>query len=263
MAVLRIDDRIIHYSDQGPKDGQALAFSNSLGTDFRIWSDLLPFLPDGLRIIRYDKAGHGLSDFAGERSIAAHATDLAALLDHLGVDKAIIVGLSIGGMIGQALAAAQPALIKALVLMDTGHKIGTAEMWQQRMDAVAAGGIESIADGTMQRWFAPSFHRHSPDELALWRNMLVRTPAVGYLACCAAIRDADLTESTKGIEAPTLCLVGDSDAATPPELVRELAGLIDGAELSVIDDAGHLPCIDQPKAVATAIIGFLRSKNLI
>lgn len=258
MAVAQLGNHAFHYGDEGPRDGQAMVFSNSLGTDFRIWDGLLPLLPSGLRLIRYDKAGHGLSGFAGERPIEDHAADLAALLDHLGVANAVIVGLSIGGMIGQALAASRPDLVKALVLMDTGHKIGTAEMWQQRMDAIAGGGIESIADGTIERWFAPAFRRDRPAEVALWRNMLTRTPLEGYSACCAAIRDADLTASTKGIKAPTLCLVGADDAATPPELVRELAGLIEGARFDIIDAAGHLPCIEQPKAVAQAISSFLQ-----
>ncbi|MGI9435543.1 MAG: 3-oxoadipate enol-lactonase [Geminicoccaceae bacterium] len=263
MAVMRIGNRALHYSDQGPKDGHALVFSNSLGTDFRIWDALLPLLPKGFRLIRYDKAGHGLSDYAGERPIEDHAGDLAALLDHLAVKNAVIVGLSIGGLIAQALAVARPDLARAIVLMDTGSKIGTAAMWQERIDTVKQGGIEALADGTMQRWFAPSFHENRSDEMALWRNMLTRTLPAGYIACCAAIRDADLSEGTKTIKLPTLCLVGAHDGATTPELVQALAGLIDGAGFVVIDDAGHLPCIEQPKTVAAAINGLLDQVGLV
>ena len=132
------------------------------------------------------------------------------------------------GMIAQALARARPDLVRGLVLMDTAHKIGTAEMWNERIAAIRAGGIASIADAILARWFSPAFHRDQPAELAGWRNMLTRTPVEGYLGCCAAIRDADLTEAARGLAVPTLCMVGDQDGSTPPELVAELAGLVPG-----------------------------------
>lgn len=263
MAVMRLGSHALHYSVQGPLDGRVIVFSNSLGTDFRIWDALLPLMPEGLRLIRYDKAGHGLSDYAGERPIESHADDLASLLDHLDAKETVVVGLSIGGLIAQALAARRSDLVRGLVLMDTGSKIGTKDMWQQRIDTVRNEGIEALADGTMQRWFVPGFHAKRADEMALWRNMLTRTLPGGYMACCAAIRDADLTETTKGIEVPTLCLVGAGDGATPPDLVKGLAALIEGARFEMIDDAGHLPCIEQPKAVAAVVTAFLETAGLI
>ena len=100
-------------------------------------------------------------------------------------------------MIAQALASARPDLVRGLVLMDTAHKIGTPEMWGERMAAIRAGGIASIADAILVRWFSPDFHAQRPAELAGWRNMLTRTPVEGYLGCCAAIRDADLTAAAR------------------------------------------------------------------
>ena len=150
--------------------------------------------------------------------MARLAEDLARLLDARQARQAIVCGLSIGGMIAQALASARPDLVRGLVLMDTAHKIGTAEMWGERMAAIRAGGIASIADAILVRWFSPDFHAHRAAELAGWRNMLSRTPVEGYLGCCAAIRDADLTAATRALAVPTLCMVGDHgrlDAAGP------------------------------------------------
>ena len=165
-------------------------------------------------------------------------------------------------MIAQALAGARPDLVRGLVLMDTAHKIGTPEMWGERIDAIRAGGIASIADAILTRWFSPDFHAQRAAELAGWRNMLTRTPVEGYLGCCAAIRDADLTATARALAVPTLCMVGDLDGSTPPALVAELAGLVPGARLVTIAGAGHLPCVEQPEAVAQAMLAFFEEARL-
>lgn len=252
----------IHFIDQGPRAGLPVVFSNSLGTDFRSWEPLLPLLPETLRLIRYDKAGHGLSDFAGERPIEAHADDLAALLDHLSIDRAVVVGLSVGGLIAQAFASANPSRTAALVLCDTGHKIGTPEIWNPRIEAIEKGGMQAVLDATMERWFTPLYRAENPD-FPLWCNMLTRALPEGYCAVGRAIRDADFTDRTKALKVPTLCFVGAQDGATPPALVRELASLIDGAIYEEVEQCGHLPCIEQPEALAAAITGLLRDNKLV
>jgi 3-oxoadipate enol-lactonase len=263
MAVARIGDIVIHHQRSGSRERPALVLANSLGTDFRVWDHLLPAFAERFQVVRYDKRGHGLTDLTpGPYTIARLADDLAGLLDHLRLSQAIVVGLSIGGMIAQQLVATRPELVRGLVLMDTAHKIGTAAMWQERIDAVEAGGIASIADGILERWFTAGFRQGQADALALWRNMLTRTPAAGYAACSAAIQAADLTATTAAIAVPTLCIGGDQDGATPPDLVRALSALIPGARFALIEDAGHLPCIEQPAATAAAIDGFLRENGL-
>jgi 3-oxoadipate enol-lactonase len=247
----------LHHALSGDPEGRPLVFANSLGTDLRVWDAVLPHLPQGLRIVRYDKRGHGLSDGApGPWRIEDLADDLAGLLDTLGIRAATICGLSVGGMIAQSLAVRRPDLVSALILSDTAAKIGTADLWNDRIRAVHDRGIASIADGILERWFTAPFRTGNP-ELALWRNMLVRTPADGYAATCAAIRDADLTEGTRGLRVPTLALVGAADGSTPPDLVRATAALIPGARFHVIPDAGHIPGVEQPGATARLIAEFL------
>jgi len=174
-----------------------------------------------------------------------------------------IVGLSVGGLIAQGLAARQPERLSALILCDTAAKIGTAEMWASRIEAIEQDGIEAIADSIMERWLSAAFRRDRPEESAGWRNMLVRTPADGYLGTCAAIRDADLSAEAARIDVPVLCLVGSEDGATPPDLVQATAALIPGARFEVIDGAGHLPCIEQPGVVAALIASFLEEHRLV
>lgn len=259
MQFARINDVTIHYQIiGGPADKPVLVFANSLGTDFRIWRDVIVRLAGDFAIVLYDKRGHGLSDLGQmPYSIEDHATDLAGLLDFLSVKDAVICGLSVGGLIAQSLYQRRPDLVRALILCDTAHKIGTADSWNARIAQVEAAGIESIVDAVMERWFTPAFRR--PENIAFggYCNMLIRQPAAGYVATCAALRDADLTEAARKIAVPTICIVGDQDGSTPPELVLSMAKLIPNARYEVIKDAGHIPCVEQPEALTEVIRAFI------
>jgi len=258
MAFARLNGAVMHYEDAGARDGQAIVFSNSLGTDLRIWDELIRHLPGRLRVIRYDKRGHGLSEATpGPYSMVTLAEDLAALLDHVGVARAAVVGLSVGGMIAQGLAALRPELVSALVLMDTAHKIGTRDGWNGRIDTVRKGGMAAVADGILAGWFTQAYRSAMPDFQG-YRAMLLRNDIEGYTGVCAALRDADLTESTRALKVPTLCITGEHDATTSPALMRTTAELIDGARLEVVKDAGHIPCVERAKEVAGLILGFLK-----
>nr|WP_276562539.1 3-oxoadipate enol-lactonase [Hoeflea prorocentri] len=249
----------MHYQLIGAPEGKpVLVFSNSLGTDLRIWRDVIVRLVGEFAIVTYDKRGHGLSDLGqAPYRIEDHVGDLAGLLDHLSVRDAIVCGLSVGGLIAQGLYASRPDLVRALMLCDTAHKIGTAEMWNARIEAIEQDGLESIGDQVMERWFTAAFRDEEADTLAGYRNMLCRTPAAGYAGTAAAIRDADFTHQAPVINVPTMCVVGDEDLSTPPELVGEFAKLIPGARYQVIPKAGHLPCIEQPEVFTDALRAFV------
>jgi 3-oxoadipate enol-lactonase len=170
----------------------------------------------------------------------------------------VVVGLSIGGLIAQGLAAERPDLVRALVLCDTAAKIGTEESWNQRIAQIREDGLEGIADMVMGRWFTRRFHAERGTELQGWRAMMVRTPEDGYCGCCAAIRDTDLVASTGRLHLPALVVVGDEDGSTPPDLVRETAALIPGSRFELIRGAGHIPCVEKADAYAALLTGFLR-----
>jgi 3-oxoadipate enol-lactonase len=254
-----INNTTIHYQlVGGGKDKPVLVFANSLGTDLRIWCNVAAQLAGDFSIVLYDKRGHGLSDLGQvPYAIEDHASDLAGLLDLLSVRNAIICGLSVGGLIAQSLYQCRPDLVRALILCDTAHKIGTADSWNSRIAQVEAEGMESIVDAVMERWFTPAFRRADNRAFAGYRNMLIRQPAVGYAATCAALRDADFTEVAKKITVPTICIVGDQDGSTPPELVLSTAKLIANARYEVIKHSGHIPCLEQPEALTAVIRTFI------
>ncbi|RCW82752.1 3-oxoadipate enol-lactonase [Phyllobacterium bourgognense] len=259
MQFVSINGVALHYQLIGAPEGKpVLVFANSLGTDFRIWRDVILRLVGDVAIVTYDMRGHGLSDIGTTPySINDHTADIAGLLDYLEVRNAIICGLSVGGLVAQGLYAARPDLVRALILCDTAHKIGSAEMWTARIVALEQGGIEAIADGVLEKWFTPPFHKQRRDELAGYRNMLTRQAIGGYIGTCAALRDADFTTEASRITVPTICVVGDQDGSTPPEVVLSLAKLIPRSRYEVIKDAGHIPCVEQPEALTAVIRAFI------
>ena len=236
--------------------GPVVVFANSLGTDMRLWDALLPLLPAGFRFVRYDKRGHGLSDLGGPATVADLADDAAALIEDLG-GPVVFVGLSIGGLIAQTLAARRPDLLRAVVISNSAAKLGTAESWAARVAAVQSQGMEGIADAVMDRWFAPAF-RNSP-AVTPWRNMMIRTPVAGYIAACGALAGADQTEATRTLRLPALVIAGGEDGSTPPDLVRGTADLIAGAAFHIIPGTGHLPCVENPAAYAAILSPFLKA----
>ena len=265
MQFATIHGAALHHSHRPRGDGRpTLVFINSLGTDFRIWDAVAGDLGDTFSLLRYDKRGHGLSGLGTPPySIAGHAADLAGLLDHLGLGEVVLCGLSIGGLIAQSLAATRPARVRALVLCDTAHKIGTDASWNQRIATVESEGIASVADGILELWFTPALRTGSPALHAGCRNMLVRQLVPGYTGSCAAVRDADHTGLVGRIAAPTLVLVGDQDGSTPPPLVRSMADLIPGARFEIIPGAGHIPCVEQPAAFVACLRRFLHEQGLL
>ncbi|MEH6405220.1 MAG: 3-oxoadipate enol-lactonase [Sneathiella sp.] len=263
MKFFKTDKISIHYQVMKRDPGApVLVFSNSLGTDFRIWDDVVAVLEEDFTIVRYDKRGHGLSGLGTvPYTLDDHIDDLEALLDHLNFTQSTVCGLSVGGLIAQGLYARRPELVSSLILCDTAHVIGTPAMWQERMDVLLAGGLAPMVDGVMERWFTSDFRNDDTSSYQLYRTMFERQDLSGYVGTCAAIRDADLTIEAGRISVPTLCLVGDQDAATPPELVLELANLISGAKYQMIEKAGHIPCVEQPQIFTDLVKEF--TQNLI
>ena len=256
-SILSGDGVSLHVRDEGSKAAQVLMLSNSLGTDIRVWELMLKHLTGSYRIVRYDKRGHGLSDCPdAPYSMDQLVSDAETIADTLQLNNIHFVGLSIGGLIGQGLAAKRPELIRSLVLMDTAAKIGTAAMWEERIAVLRKGGLAGMADAILDRWFTKPL-RQNKNDLAVWRNMVMRTPLEGYIACCHAIAGADLRESTASLQMPVMGIAGDKDVATPPLVVEETVKLC-GGRFSLVEGAGHLPCVEQPKITAQLIEEFIQ-----
>jgi 3-oxoadipate enol-lactonase len=257
-----INSIVLHYKREGKANGIPIVFINSLGTDLRIWDAIISSFAASYSIVRYDKRGHGLSDSPPPSySIRDHSSDLTGLLDHLHIEKAIIVGISVGGMIALDFAYRHPARVKALILCDTAVKIGTENMWNERIQTLHQRGMEYLADTILAHWFTTSFRQQNSTAYRGYRNMFMRTPLEGYVGTCKAIRDADLTAQTQTIQTKALVLCGTEDASTPPDLVQGTANMLSHRHFQLIEGAGHLPCIEQPQLVVDNIKQFLKENN--
>jgi 3-oxoadipate enol-lactonase len=261
MQYLQTTSGVIHFKEhECVAARRTVVFINSLGSDFRIWDEVVAGLADRFNVVLHDKAGHGLSSQrAGASTIAAYANDLEALLMNLNLSQVILCGISVGGLIAQSLYHKRPDLVRGMILSNTGLKIGTAESWAARIAAIKTGGISSISETILERWFAPEFRTSKPTEFALYKNMLERTPQIGYLACCEAIRDADFTSQAAKISVPVLCIAGEHDGSTPPALVQNMAAQISNARYEIISGAAHLPCIECPELYTKLISNFIES----
>lgn len=258
MQFIEIGGLTIHFAHRAAADPRHILFINSLGTDLRIWDEVTSSLAGSVSMLAYDKRGHGLSDIGPTPySIEDHVDDLVGLIDSLGIRRVVPCGLSVGGLVAMGLYKRRPEMVDGLILCDTAHKIGTIDGWNARIATVEEKGIAAIADGVMKAWFTPTFHAGRRAELAACRNMLTRQPVAGYAGTCVALREADYTDAARSISVPTLCLVGDQDGSTPPDVVKATADLIPGASFEVIANAGHIPCVEQPAALTAHIRRFL------
>jgi 3-oxoadipate enol-lactonase len=256
--LIRNGDVMLRVRIDGCEDADAptILFHNGLCTTLETWDAVVALLPPALRIVRYDLRGHGRSDAPpAPYAMGALVADAERVADVLDVRGAAVVGLSLGGLVAQGLAVKRPDIVRTLVLSNTGAKIGTRAMWEDRIATVRAQGLAALVDGMIDRWLSPGF-RAAPEAADLRRSLLA-TPVEGYCGCAAAIAGTDFLGPTSGLRLPTLCIAGSEDRATPADMPRELAELIPGARFRLIRRAGHLPHLEQPRAYADALIRFL------
>ena len=229
MKVFQKDEFHFYYRDEGDPNGPPLVFSKSLGTDLRLWDQILPLLPKGLRIIRYDIQGHGLSDCpSAPYWMGGLVSDIEALMDYLKVKNSIFVSLSIGGMISQGLATKRRDLIRSMVLSNTATKIATPDICRERIASIRENGMDQIADTLMSRWFSPKML--ASQSKAPWHNMLRATREEGYIGCAHAIAGTDFITPTSALRLPVTGIAGDYDSSTPADLVRETLDLIPSSQ---------------------------------
>ncbi len=260
MPIAHLPDVRIHYVVDGDVGSPPLLLSNSLGTSLEMWEPQIITLAARFRVVRYDSRGHGRSEVTpGPYSIEQLAGDALALLDALAIARAHFCGLSMGGMIGMWLGINAPRCIDRLVLANTGAKIGTADLWNTRIDAVRKGGTASIASAVLKRWFSAQILEQPTPMVARLRAAFEAMSAEGYVASCAAVRDMDQRHSLQRIHAPTLVIAGADDLATPPADGRFTADQIHGARYVELP-AAHLSNIQAAPAFTQALVQFLTGR---
>ena len=163
--------------------------------------------------------------------------------------------------LGQWLGSHHGDRLLSLTLCATAARIGSAELWNQRIEQSAREGMAALVDGVAERWFTAGYRATPRPEVEQVRAMILATPAQGYGACCAAIRDMDQSEAVRSICTPTLLVAGADDPATTVEMMRSLHERIPGSRLVEIAQAAHLVNIEQPERFNRALTSFLDAQS--
>lgn len=257
MPLTYLPDLRLNAEISGPAEGPPVVFLHALGTSLRIWDEVVPFLPRH-RILRLDMRGHGKSDVVpAPYSMGALIHDAERMMTFYGIKDAVVVGLSIGGLIAQGLATKRLDLVRGMVLSNTAARIGIASQWQDRIAAVTSGGLETIADITMERWFGRRWREVAA--MPHFREIFLGTDPEGWMGAAAAIANTDFYTPTAALTLPTLAIAGANDGSTPPDLVKETADLILGSRFHLIRGAGHVPMAEKPEEYANVLRDFMES----
>jgi 3-oxoadipate enol-lactonase len=257
MPFTNVNNARMFYRLEGRAGLPVLVMSHSLGCDLGMWDPQMPQLLERVQVLRYDTRGHGASDVpSGDCTIADLGRDVFSLTAGLNIRNFAFCGLSMGGAIGQWLAINMPGLATHLILANTAPRFSTRDIWETRIRDVRGGGMQSIVDAVMGRFFTPETLASDPYAQSV-KSVFLGTEPAGYAACCAALRDTDFTSSIGKINAPTLVIGGDQDPSTPWAGHGEvLARNIPGAKTLRLNTA-HLSNIEEPRAFTQAVLEFL------
>jgi 3-oxoadipate enol-lactonase len=233
-----------------------VVLSNSIAADLRMWDWQMRELCEHASVVRYDQRGHGQSSTPVQPlSIADLGTDVVKLLDHLGLDKVIFCGLSLGGLTGQWLGIHHPERLHGLMLVNTAPSF-PPDVWIERAAQARAHGMQPLVEATLQRWFTPSFTLARPEQVDRVRQMVLSTHPLGYAACGDALRTANIAGEIGRIACPVRVIAGRYDPATPPARSEEIVRAVSGAELVTLE-AAHVTPVEAAKPFAVLLRDFV------
>lgn len=246
---------------EGPSSGQVLLFSNSLATDLSMWDEQAAYFSRKYQVVRYDARGHGESHSTPPPySLSTLVEDVRSLLDGLGIGAVHFVGLSLGGMVGQLFAARYPQRLLSAALCDTAARM-KREVWEGRIAEVRSYGIDPQVELSLERWFTKPFRDGNPQVIDRFRKMIRSTSRDGYVGSATAIMEMDSINQLSRIATPTLVVVGRHDPSTPLSDAKLINQKIAGSQLAVIEDAAHLPNVEQSAGFNEVLDNFLRQQS--
>lgn len=264
--LINLPGRRIYYALEGKAGGPVVCFCHSLASDGGMWAEqMLPLLSQGYQVLRLDMRGHGGSDpVDGPYTMQDLADDVAAALDALDIAKVHFVGLSIGGMLGQAFAVKHGHRLHSSMLCDTSPASppGASAAWAPRIEAVTkANSVAPLADGTMERWFTPAFKPAHPRRWQQIHQTIAGTTPEGYLGCAAAILGLDMIAALPGVKVPVLVVCGADDEGTPPAGNRRIAELVPGGRYVEIANARHFPNVERADEFNRILMDWLEARR--
>lgn len=261
MTKVKLPDGVsLHTRVDGPDGAPWVVLSNSLGANLAMWDGQIDMLTRKYRVLRYDQRGHGGSDAPpGPYTFEGLVSDVIALMDHHGIERADFVGLSMGAMTGMGLALDHPDRFGRVVLAD-GRAVATEgykAMWDQRIATIQEHGVAAVADASLGLWFTEDWRAANPEATAEARAMIAATDPQGYIASCYALRELDYFKDLGKVTLPVLYICGGEDKGAPPDEMREMARVTPDSRYVEIPKAGHVANINRPEAFNAAVSDFL------
>lgn len=254
----------MQYEISGPESAPVVVCSHCLAGSSAIWDFQVEILQSKYRVLRYDIRGHGGSSAPeGAYTMEMLASDIAALLKRLAIQKACFIGISMGGMIGQTLALMHPEKVSGLVLCDTACMVPEAmrPVWEDRIRTATEKGMAAMVDETMARWFSPGFMESHPETTGKIRDIILKTPVPGFVGCSHAISNFTVHEALFGLSVPTLIMVGENDPGTPVEAARQIHEAIRNSVMKELPGAYHLSNIEAADEFNENLLAFLAKTN--
>ncbi len=249
----------MNYEVAGSDKAPVIVLHHPLATNLTIWDEITPVLTPKYRVVRFDARGHGKTEATkGAYSFETLTADTVGLMDHLKIERAHFLGLSMGGMVGQYLGLLHPERIVSLQLVSTSSRVPPegAAMWDERIKAVREKGMASQPEGSMQRWVSEAGRKNAA-LVARLSKLIETTPADGFIGWGGAIRTLDITDRLKAIKLPTRVIVGAEDPATPPAAAEAIHKQIAGSDLIVMPGVSHMLCAEDPPAFHKHVLAFL------
>ena len=253
----------VNYALSGRKGAPVVVLSHSQSASLLMWNPQMDVLNPHFQVLRYDIRGQGSSDApSGAYTLELLAEDVIGLLDALSINEVHFVGLSVGGMIGQALALNHAHRLTSLALCDTASVIPqeAQPLWEERIKKVLSKGMDALLDETMERWFTPAFLKQGSPMLEIIRKQILATSVQGYLGCAEAIRRLNYLDRLSAIKIPTLIMVGEDDPGTPVSASKAIHERISNSKLVILPSARHLSNVEQSEAFNANLLAFLKSQ---
>jgi 3-oxoadipate enol-lactonase len=252
---------MFNYEIEGPMGAPWLVFSNSLATNLSMWDPQAADLRRSFRMLRYDQRGHGGTDApTGRYTYATLIEDALALFDALDIERSHFCGLSMGGAAALGLAELHSDRVDRVVVCDSPAMStpATAQQWEERIATAQKGGMESLVESTMARWFPPETHAANPPHLDKVRQMIRTTPVNGFIGCAAALADHDYNTAVATATRPVLFIAGSKDGVTPAAM-KDMNARLKGSRYIELEGAGHISNLDRPAEFTKAVREFLEA----
>lgn len=261
---ITVNGLTMNYQERGLPQGLPVVFVHGFPFSHAMWDPQMMALPQDYRAISYDVRGHGESEAGdGQYSIEYFVDDLVGLLDHLGIPKSVLCGLSMGGYIALRAAERHPERIRALVLCDTRSEADPNEAKVKRAGqakSVKQTGAKAFAEGFVKAVFAPATFQSNPKAVETIKEIIAATPPLAIAGTLLALAArTDTTASLSTINVPTLIMVGELDTLTPPSASEAMQKHIKGSTMHVIRQAAHMSNIEHPGAFNKHLIDFLKT----